>query len=158
MKNPALLPEGFQVPSGAARNRSGTVAIIEDEFLVAMQIEDILLDKGYQVVATASDFVGADAIEEAADVALVDLNLRDGLSGPKIACMLSERFGTKIIYVTASSAQIGVPAATAMGVVHKPFTRSGIEAVIAYAVDDTLRIPRPPELQVLEGFEVRRTA
>lgn len=149
---------GYIVDDGAAQNMSGTVAIIEDEFLVAMQIEDILLDNGYSVVATASDFAEAAAILEPADVALVDLNLRDGLSGPKIACMLSERFGTRIIYVTASSAQIGELAATAMGVVHKPFTRAGIEAVIAYAIDGSLTVPRPSELQPFVGFEICQTA
>lgn len=154
----ALLLDDFAVDDGVAQIKTGTVAIIEDEFLVAMQIEDILLDSGYRVVATASDFAGAAAIQEPTDVALVDLNLRDGLSGPKIACMLSERFGTRIIYVTASSAQIGVPASTAMGVVHKPFTRACIEAVIAYAVDDSLSVPRPPELHALERCEQRCTA
>lgn len=153
-----MLPDGLMVTNGAIQIKSGTVAIIEDEFLVAMQIEDILLDNGYTVVATASDFADAAAIAEPTDVALVDLNLRDGLSGPKIARMLSKRFGTKIIYVTASSAKIGVPAATALGVVHKPFTRAGIEAAIAYAVDNGISVPRPPELHALEGFELRCTA
>ena len=154
----ALLPDIREAQYGAARNKGGTVAIIEDEFLVALQIEDILLDSGYSVVATVSDFAGAAAIAQPTDVALVDLNLRDGLSGPKIASLLSERFGTRIIYVTASSAQIGQPAATAMGVVHKPFTRASIEAVVAYALDDSLSVPRPAELHPLNGYEVQRTA
>jgi DNA-binding response OmpR family regulator len=153
-----LLLDGHVSLDGAARVGAGTVAIIEDEFLVALQIEDILLDHGYSVVATVSDFAGAAAIVQPTDVALVDLNLRDGLSGPRIACMLSERFGTRIIYVTASCAQIGEPAATALGVVHKPFTRASIEAVVAYALDDSLSVPRPPELQPLEGFELRQSA
>ena len=158
MKSPLLRLDDVARHDGAALNKGGTVAIIEDEFLVALQIEDILLDSGYSVVATVSDFAGASAIAVPTDVALVDLNLRDGLSGPKIACMLSERFGTRIIYVTASSAQIGEPAATAVGVVHKPFTRAGIEAVVAYAIDDSLSIPRPPELQPLVSFEMRQIA
>lgn len=148
----------LMISDRATPNKGGTIAIIEDEFLVAMQIEDILLDNGYEVVANASDFAEASAIAIPTDVALVDLNLRDGLSGPKIACMLSERFGTRIIYVTASCAQIGVPAATAIGVVHKPFTRAGIEAVIAYAVDESLSVPRPPELHALESAGVLQTA
>ena len=42
--------------------------------------------------------------------ALVDVNLRDGPSGPVIARQLANGFGTKIVYVTASSSDIGEPA------------------------------------------------
>lgn len=134
------------------------MVIVEDEFLVALQLEDILLDVGYQVVATVPDLKAAQAIVEPTDVALVDLNLRDGPTGPAIAHMLSERFGTRIIYVTANSAQIGNPAATALGVVHKPFSRQVIEAAVAYALDETLSFPRPAELEPLEGHALLRSA
>jgi DNA-binding LytR/AlgR family response regulator len=134
------------------------VVIVEDEFLVALQLEDILLDGGHHVIATAPDYAAASAIVHSADLALVDLNLRDGPTGPEIARMLSERFGARIIYVTANPAQIGIPAATALGVVHKPFSRQAIEAAVAYALDDGLSVPRPAELQLLEAHAVRQSA
>jgi len=136
----------------------GNFVIVEDEFLVAFQLEDILLDMGHEVVATVPDLAAAEAIHQRTDVALVDLNLRDGPTGPAIAHMLSERFGTRIIYVTANSAQIGEPAATAVGVVHKPFSRAVIEAAVAYALDDSLTTPRPCELQPLVEQKVLRVA
>lgn len=137
---------------------TANVVIVEDEFLVALQLEDILLDLDYHVVGTLPDKAAADALAYSADVALVDLNLRDGPTGPEIARSLSERFGTRIIYVTANSGQIGVPAATALGVVHKPFSRDTIEAAVAYALDDTLTVPRPAELRSLDGYEMLRSA
>ncbi|VWX54902.1 response regulator [Novosphingobium sp. 9U] len=125
------------------------VVIVEDEFLVAIQLEDIILDCGHAVVATVPDVASVEALCEAPTVALVDLNLRDGPTGPGIARLLCERYGTRIIYVTANSGQIGEPASTAVGVVHKPFSRAAIEDAIAYALDDTLTVRRPSELQPL---------
>lgn len=137
---------------------TANVVIVEDEFLVALQLEDILLELDYRVVGTFPDKAAADGLEAPADVALVDLNLRDGPTGPAIARSLSERFGTRIIYVTANSGQIGLPADTALGVVHKPFSRGTIEAAVAYALDDTLTVPRPLGLELLQGCEMRRSA
>lgn len=133
------------------------VMIVEDEFLVALQLEDIIMDVGHRVVATAPDLPAASAVRQRPDVALIDLNLRDGPTGPDVARLLSERFGTRVIYVTANAGQIGEPAPTAIGVIHKPFSRAGIEAAIAYALDDTLSIPRPVDLQPLE-CQMRRSA
>lgn len=137
---------------------AGNVVIVEDEFLVAYQLEDILTDGGYRVVATVPDLAAADAVCEQADLALVDLNLRDGPTGPAIARLLSERFGTRIVYVTANAGQICDPAATALGVVNKPFSCETIQAVVAFALDNTLAIPRPCELQVLAGQEMLQPA
>jgi len=137
---------------------AGNVVIVEDEFLVAFQLEDILTDGGYHVVATVPDMAAADAVCEQTDLALVDVNLRDGPTGPTIARMLSERFGTRIIYVTANAAQIDYPAATALGAINKPFSCETIRAVVAYALDETLAVPRPPELHALSGLELLRSA
>lgn len=134
------------------------VVIVEDEFLVALQLEDIILDCGHAVVATVPDLAGVSAIYDAPDVALVDLNLRDGPTGPRIADMLCERYGTRIIYVTANSGQIGQPARTALGVVHKPFSRAAIEDAIAFALDDTRTVGRPSELQPLADVVLLHTS
>ncbi len=134
------------------------VVIVEDEFLVALQLEDILVDRGYDVVATVPDFASAEAVSKAPHVALVDLNLRDGPTGPLIARMLCERYNTLIIYVTANSVQIGTPVRTAVGVIHKPFSRETIEGAVAYALDKTLSIPRPAELQPLSSDELLKAS
>ncbi|GGC40031.1 hypothetical protein GCM10011371_29220 [Novosphingobium marinum] len=109
------------------------ILIVEDEFLVALQLEDMLLDAGYDVVGIVPDKASIATVGDAPDIALVDLNLRDGLSGPEIACRLSESHGTSIVYVTANPNQIERPAQTAVGVVQKPFSRDVILDVIAYA-------------------------
>jgi two-component system, response regulator PdtaR len=66
------------------------VLIVEDEALVAMDLRESLEDMGYKVVGVAAD--SARAFEMAAmepDLALVDLNLRDGLTGPEIGKRLA---------------------------------------------------------------------
>lgn len=75
----------------------GKILIVEDEFLVALQLEDIVSDGGYAVVGTVPDRASVLDLDEAPDVALVDLNLRDGLTGPDIARHLAGQFGARVI-------------------------------------------------------------
>ncbi|HKX78482.1 MAG TPA: response regulator [Novosphingobium sp.] len=110
------------------------VLIVEDEFLVALQLEDILTDEGFRVVGTVPDRASLSLLSDPPDVALVDLNLRDGLTGPEIARELAGAFATKVVYVTANPNQIGAPAATAVGIIQKPFSRAAILAAIDYAL------------------------
>jgi DNA-binding NarL/FixJ family response regulator len=127
---------------------AANVLIVEDEFLVALQLEDILTDAGHTVVGIVPDQDGVRKLVAAPQVALVDLNLRDGPSGPTIARQLAERFGTMIVYVTANPAQIGTPAPTAVGIVQKPFSQSAILAAVALAVSGEA-VETPPDLHRL---------
>lgn len=113
---------------------SATVLIVEDEILVALQLEDMLSDAGHRVIGIIPDHASFGTIPDKPQVALVDLNLRDGPTGPEIARKLSESFGTKIVYVTANPGQIGEPAPTAIGVIQKPFSQTGILAAVACAL------------------------
>lgn len=158
MKTRPLLLEPIGNFAGVKSVSAASVVIVEDEFLVALQLEDIMMDSGYHVIATVPDKSAAVAITGPVDIALVDLNLRDGPTGPEIATLLSDRFGTRIIYVTANAGQIGNPAPTAVGVIHKPFSRQAIEAAIAYALDESLTVARPVDLQPLQNEGLRRRA
>lgn len=124
----------------------GKILIVEDEFLVALQLEDILIDAGYDVVGTVSDREGLSAVDETPDLALVDLNLRDGLSGPSIAREVAQAFGAKVVYVTANPDQIDEPALTAIGIVQKPFTRDAILATLQYALSGAGACDPPADL------------
>jgi len=125
------------------------VLIVEDEFLVALQLEDMLRDAGHCVVGIVPDRASLVKISDAPQIALVDLNLRDGPSGSTIALDLSRAYGTKVVYVTANPQQIGRPAPTAIGIVQKPFSENAILAAVSHALnsacDDAL--PLPPEIE-----------
>lgn len=110
------------------------ILIVEDEVLVALDLEDIVSGAGYRVVGIVGDARAADAIGCAPRVALVDLNLRDGPTGVAIARTLSARYGTRIIFVTANPDQISNPPPTALGYVQKPFNPETIAGSLGFAL------------------------
>jgi two-component system, response regulator PdtaR len=113
-------------------NRIRTL-IVEDEIFVALDLERILEDRGYDVVAIAADRDEALRHGALCDVAFVDINLRDGPTGPEIASTLATQHGVKIVFVTANPAQIGASAADAICYVRKPFADDAIVAAGAMA-------------------------
>jgi CheY-like chemotaxis protein len=131
---------------------SKTVLIVEDEIFVAMDIERILADAGYTVTAIAADRQSALANEVAPDIAFVDINLRDGQTGPVVANELSAS-GTKVFYVTANPAQIEPIAPTAVGYIRKPFSADAIRAAADLAANDE-EMPCHAEITLLRGGKV----
>lgn len=110
-----------------------SVLIVEDEIFVASDIARILEDAGYRVAAIAADRKEALEAAPQAQIALVDVNLRDGSTGPQIALDLARDYGTKIVYVTANPAQITPRAGTAIGFVRKPFSDDAILTAVQHA-------------------------
>lgn len=109
------------------------VLIVEDEIFVALEIEQIVHDAGFEVVAIAADRAAASAAAPACDIALVDLNLRDGPTGPSIGMELAARHGVRVIYITANPGQIGDASAAALGVITKPFRAPCVSAALQLA-------------------------
>ncbi|KKW92333.1 MULTISPECIES: response regulator [Sphingobium] len=124
------------------------VLIVEDEIFVALEIEHIVEDAGFLVGAIAADRQAALEAAGDCDIALVDLNLRDGPTGPGIGVELASQFGIRVIYVTANPAQIGDASQAAMGVITKPFRAHSIIETLHLAATDK------PELETAEiaGF------
>lgn len=127
---------------------SKKVLIVEDEIFVALEIEQIVEDAGFQVGAIAADREGALACASECDIALIDLNLRDGPTGPDIGMELASRHGIRVIYVTANPAQIGAASVAALGVITKPFHAHSISATLHLAAAEQ------PDLAAVEiiGF------
>lgn len=126
---------------------SKRVLIVEDEIFVALEIEHIVRSAGMDVSAIAADCDAAMAAAEESDIALVDLNLRDGATGPSIGERLASQYGVTVIYVTANPAQIGGAAAVALGVITKPFRETTIRRALAAAAADDVE-----ELFDIAGF------
>lgn len=106
---------------------TNSALIVEDEVFVALDLERILLDAGYHVVAIADDSEAALAAAPRCGFALVDVNLRDGATGPEIARRMQCEHGVEIVFVTANPEQIG-GACEASGCVRKPFSEAAIVA------------------------------
>ena len=120
-----------------------SVLIVEDEIFVSSDIARILEDAGYRVAAIAADRKEALEAGPKAQIALVDINLRDGSTGPQIALDLSRNYGTKIVYVTANPAQIAPQAETAIGFIRKPFSDEAILTAIHYAAGEATEARSP---------------
>ena len=67
------------------------------------------------------------------EVALVDVNLRDGLSGPEIAQRLIQDHGVVAVFLTANPEQIPEGFSGAIGVVVKPFDAQTLREVVDFA-------------------------
>ncbi|WP_336967837.1 response regulator [Sphingobium aromaticiconvertens] len=115
---------------------SKRVLIVEDEIFVALEIEQVVESAGFSVGAIAADQAAALAAAADCDIALVDLNLRDGRTGPRIGMELASQYGLRVIYVTANPSQIGEASIAAMGVVTKPFLSQSIRAALELAASD----------------------
>ncbi len=111
-----------------------TALIVEDEIFVALDLERILTDAGYSVVAIAADSEGAIAAAPQCSFAFVDINLRDGPTGPEIAERMAREHNVKVVFVTANPSQIGENS-PALGYIRKPFSESAILAAAALACE-----------------------
>lgn len=123
------------------------ILIIEDEFLVALDMQVGLEDAGHAVVGVGDDWKSAMHLAELLpDVALVDINLCDGATGPSIGAWLGQEIGCTVIFVTANPRQIDIPIPGALGVMIKPVdSRQVVEAVdFAVAARSGRKTPAPP--------------
>lgn len=110
------------------------ILIVEDEMLVACEMQAILDENGHECVGVAPDLAAASRFFDVPlDLALVDLNLRDGLTGPEIGAQLS-RAGVHVIFVTANPMLLGEGIAGTVGVLTKPTDEQTLLAAVDYAL------------------------
>jgi CheY-like chemotaxis protein len=116
------------------------VMIVEDESIIALELERIVEEEGHRVICTVSTMEQALAYAKKADIALVDLGLSDGMSGSALARRLIDRFGLEVIFVTGSPNEVGHGIDGARAVIAKPFTDERIAAALAAAAKGLGRI------------------
>jgi PAS domain S-box-containing protein len=89
------------------------ILIVEDEAIIAADIEQRLLDLGYEVVGKSA--TGMDACEKAAslhpDLVLMDIVLRGDLSGIEAARWIRDQQGIPVVYLTSHADASTVEAA-----------------------------------------------
>jgi CheY-like chemotaxis protein len=119
-----------QSPSPIAK-----VMIVEDEIIVAVDLEATLEELGYQPVGIAPDRQTAFALaSHRPDIALVDLNLRDGETGVEIGRRLCDE-GIAVLFITANPRSLGAGVPGAIGVVTKPAQSEAVAQALAYICD-----------------------
>ena len=131
------------------------ILIVEDEILVALEIEQLLADGGYEICAIAADHREAIAAAAECAFAFVDVNLRDGATGPRIARARLARVALPWLFVTANPNQIGAGIEGALAYVRKPFDRESIIAAAVWAASPKGR-PVNDNVVPLSGFSLSR--
>jgi CheY-like chemotaxis protein len=121
------------------------ILIVEDQALVAMEIEEMLALAGHEAVAQADDFRSAvsAAKELKPDLALVDIQLAGGDSGLALAAALKSR-GVPVLFATGNCAT-DQARDLALGCLHKPITDSSLRGAIK-AIEALLAGRDPPPL------------
>ena len=107
------------------------ILIVEDEMLVAMNIEDMLLDLGHEVAGLASRLEPALSLarEGEFDLAMLDVNLAGETSFP-VAHILAGR-GIPFLFATGYGRQGLEPGHEDVPVLQKPYREAQVAAGLA---------------------------
>ena len=113
------------------------VLIIEDEPIIAMDIESIVRDQGHEVtgVAVTRDEAVALAMEDRPGLVLADIQLADDSSGIDAVKDILAEFNVPVIFITAFPERLLTgerPEPTFL--ITKPFQRSTVKAAISQAL------------------------
>lgn len=128
------------------------ILIVEDEALLAMELESLIEDAGHSVAGWAISSGEArkliDTVE--ADLAFVDLNLADGPTGTDVARYIAETKASMVVFLTANASRLPESFEGAVGVISKPYTMNGLLAALKY-LQEGVRRP-PPRTELPTGF------
>jgi len=108
------------------------ILIVEDDVLIAMDLRDIVTSLGYEVCGIADSFQTARQLAPFSTIALVDVNLRDGATGPRIGQYLASDFGVAVVMVTANPELIATDLFKVIGLISKPVHPNLISNVLEY--------------------------
>ena len=111
-----------------------TVLIVEDDPIVALDEVQMVESFGHEVIGVAAEtettFQLADS--QSPSIALLDVNLADGRTGPAICARLTGDYGIPVVFLTANPEQLPPNYAGALGCIAKPFSPSTLRAALAF--------------------------
>ncbi len=113
------------------------ILITEDEAILADELECIVKELGHQVVGVAATLPGALRLAEGTqcDLALVDVHLRDGATGPAVARRLAGEGHATVIFTTSNPGRVPEDFADAYGVLTKPLSERSLKSTIRFVAD-----------------------
>ncbi|HTV67456.1 MAG TPA: response regulator [Rhizobiaceae bacterium] len=120
------------------------VLIVEDEALLAMELESLIAEAGHEVVGWATSSAQARKFVDQtdADLAFVDIHLSDGPTGLDVAAYIKAEKPTIVVFLTANSKRVPDDFAGACGVMSKPYTVNGLVGCLRF-VQEGIRKPPP---------------
>ncbi len=115
------------------------ILIVEDEALLALELEFEIEAAGHEVVAQAPSYTAAiDVIDrDEPEFAFVDIHLLDGPRGVDVGYYLSQR-QIPYVFVSGNVRRIPEDFAGALGAIEKPYTMNGLQNALSY-IDDLIK-------------------
>lgn len=136
-----------------------SVLIVEDDGLIAMDIEGTVEDEGHVVAGWATTAEQAVRLydQSGPDIVFLDIQLSNGSSGIDVARALRERTGARFVFLTANASMLEPELEGGLGVVEKPFTHDRLVAILRYLhegiVSPPPRASRPAGLKLGPAFD-----
>ena len=111
------------------------VLLVEDEAILALSIEDMLLDLGCEIVGPAMSLSQARALAEGErlDAAILDINMGEGLSFD-VAATLRKR-SVPFCFSTGYGSAGVTPEYAEVPVLPKPYSAASLRAVLSGLID-----------------------
>ncbi|MDS7594654.1 response regulator [Agrobacterium tumefaciens] len=109
------------------------ILIVEDEALLAMELESEVEDAGHEIVGVAADSKQALSLIEktSPQFAFVDIQLLDGPSGIDVGRHLASR-SVPYVFVSGNLKRIPEDFAGALGAIEKPYTMNGLQNALQF--------------------------
>jgi two-component system cell cycle response regulator len=137
-EHPKLFAIADSEPSSPGRDPI-SILLVEDEGVIARDLEDTLIRLGYRVSGIASE--GAEAIEMARDLhpelVVMDVSLRGEVDGIEAACAIQEEAPVPVIFLTGHTDTETLQRAVLtgpLGYLTKPFQEADLRSVIEVAI------------------------
>jgi two-component system, response regulator PdtaR len=133
-------PDQTQRQAGNAVQSARRVLVVEDEFFLAVQIEEWLLDNGLDVVDVVhtADEAIAVAETERPDLVIMDIRLASETDGIAAALEILDRTGVRCIFATAfadAATRERGEKARPHGWLRKPFTADVLLGAVKNALE-----------------------
>lgn len=133
-----MLPQADRTPT--ARTHRGRILIVEDQGIVATDIQRCLEDGDFEVTGIATSM--EDAIREASrfrpDLVLMDIRIRGEADGIDAADQLRRRFGLPVVYLTAHDdreTMLRAKRTEPMAFLIKPFKPAELTSTVEIALE-----------------------
>jgi DNA-binding NarL/FixJ family response regulator len=120
------------------------ILIVEDEYLVAMTIEDDLRDAGYDIagIATSADEALHCVRTDRPTLIIMDIRLNGARDGVDAALQIFKETGLRCVFATANADERSMNRAVAarpLGWLQKPYHQSALLAAIKAGFDELAR-------------------
>ena len=130
------------------------VLIVEDNFMIAGCLEEILVDGGYNVCGIAGNLADAVALasRERPTLGVFDIHLRGGESGTDVAAAVRRIGPFGVLYATGNPDHPLLRLVEGEGCIAKPYTANAILAALK-AVSDAMAANAAPAV-LPKGFRM----